>query len=241
MSRSQSRRTGTWCSRPEEYYRVIGMVSGPFRDLLAMAWESGIRPQEIRIVEARHLDFENGRIVFPVKESKGKSSPGSSTSLMRRSRSPGGWRGSTPAGRSSGTATGPPWTRYAINCAFIRLQIAFGRQVMKDKGISIPRLPRFNRPRVEPSELKRARAEHDERVRGRRKEITCLALEHGQKLHLGAFRKSFATEALKNGVDPVTASHLLGHSNTNMLAKVYARLAQDPKYLREAAKRRKGG
>jgi integrase len=226
---------------PEEYDRVISMLSGPFRDLLAMAWESGIRPQEIRIVEARHLDFENGRIVLPVKESKGKKLPRvvylTDEALEIASR----MAMQHPSGPIFRNSDGAPWTRYAINCAFIRLQIAFGRQVMKDKGILVPKLPRFKRSLVDPLDLKRARAEHDERVRGRRKELTRIALEHGQKLHLGAFRKSFATEALKNGVDPVTASHLLGHSNTNMLAKVYARLAQDPKYLRDAAKRAKGG
>ena len=42
---------------PEEYRSVIGLVKGGFRDLLAMAWESGIRPQEIRVVEAKHLIF----------------------------------------------------------------------------------------------------------------------------------------------------------------------------------------
>lgn len=226
---------------PEDYARVIGMVSGPFRDLLAMAWESGIRPQEIRAVEARHLDFENGRIVFPVKESKGKKLPrvvyltDEALDIARR------MANLNPSGPIFRNNDGAPWTRYAINCAFIRLQIAFGRQVMKETGVSVPKLKRFRRASVPAGELKQAKAAHDAKVRDRRKEITRLALEHGQKLHLGAFRKSFATEALKNGVDPVTASHLLGHSNTNMLAKVYARLAQDPKYLREAAKRAKGG
>jgi integrase len=34
---------------PEEYRTILGLVREPrFRDLLVMAWESGIRPQEIR-------------------------------------------------------------------------------------------------------------------------------------------------------------------------------------------------
>jgi integrase len=172
---------------PEEYAQVIGMVGGPFRDLLAMAWESGIRPQEIRVVEARHLDLENGRNVFPVKESKGKKLPrvvyltNEALEIARRmvAEHPGG-----PIFRNS---DGAPWTRYAINCAFIRLQVAFGRQVMKERGISVPGLPRFRRSRIDPAELKRAKAEHEQKVRGRRRVITRLALEHGKKLHLRAF------------------------------------------------------
>ena len=54
-----------------------------------------------------------------------------------------------PEGPIFRNADGLPWKRYAINCAFIRLQKKLGR-----------------------------------------------------KLHLGAFRKSWATEAMKNGVDP---------------------------------------
>jgi integrase len=59
----------------------------------------------------------------------------------------------------------------------------------------------------------------------------------GRKVHLGAFRKSWATEALKNGVDPVTAAHLLGHRDTSMISRVYAKVQQDPKHMRDAMKR----
>ncbi len=59
----------------EEYERVIAVTRSPFRELLVMAWETGARPRELVAIEARHLDFEHGRIVFPVKESKGKKLP----------------------------------------------------------------------------------------------------------------------------------------------------------------------
>jgi integrase len=225
---------------PEEYEVILGMVKDGFRELLRRAWESGIRPQEIRVVEAKHLDLEHGRIVFPVREAKGKKLPrvvylpDEALGLCRR------LADAYPTGPIFRNSDGRPWTRYAINCAFIRLQIAFGRQEMKREGVTVPKLPRFKKGKVPKAKLEQARAEQKEKLRERRKEITRLALERGKKLHLGAFRKSFATEALKNGVDPVTASHLLGHSNTNMLAKVYARLAQDPAYLREQAKRATG-
>jgi integrase len=173
---------------PEEYEKVLTLVRGGFRDLLVMAWESGIRPQEIRVVEAKHLDFTHGRIVFPVKEFKGKKLPrvvylpDEAFALARK------LAAAYETGPIFRNADGVPWTRYAINCAFIRLQKKLGR-----------------------------------------------------KLHLGAFRKSFATEALKNGVDVVTTSHLLGHTNPAMLAKVYARMQHDPEYLRGQAKKATGG
>jgi integrase len=227
---------------PEEYAAIMAVVKEPnFRALLEMAWESGMRPQELRLVEAKHVDAKHGRLVFPPKDAKGKKLPrvvyltdeALAIAVRHAEQNPKG-----PIFRNS---DGLPWHRWSINCAFIRVQIAFGRQIMKEKGIAVPKLPRFRKFRIEPAKRAAAKAEHDELVRGKRKEIKRLALEHGQKFHLGAFRKSFATEALKNGVDPITASHLLGHKDTAMLSRVYARLAQDPEYLRGAAKRVRGG
>jgi integrase len=49
--------------------------SAEIRDLLATAWETAARPQEVVAVEARHVDLANGRWVFPPEESKGKQFP----------------------------------------------------------------------------------------------------------------------------------------------------------------------
>ena len=46
-----------------------------FTDLLRVNYETGCRPQESLPVEARHLDLENQRWVFPCSESKVKSMP----------------------------------------------------------------------------------------------------------------------------------------------------------------------
>ncbi|WP_169979746.1 tyrosine-type recombinase/integrase [Tautonia rosea] len=62
----------------------------------------------------------------------------------------------------------------------------------------------------------------------------------GRKLHLGAWRKGFATEALKNGVDVHTTAHLLGHSDSAMLSRVYARVQADPEFMARAARRARG-
>lgn len=52
-----------------------------------------------------------------------------------------------------------------------------------------------------------------------------------------AVRHTYATEALKAGMDSLTLSQLMGHSNTNTLAKTYAHLARNPDYLRKQARR----
>lgn len=63
----------------------------------------------------------------------------------------------------------------------------------------------------------------------------------GRKLHLGAWRKGFCTEALKNGVDVLTVAHLMGHSNGVMVARVYGKVQQDPVHMANAARKATGG
>jgi integrase len=53
-------------------------------------------------------------------------------------------------------------------------------------------------------------------------------------------RHSFATEGLKNSVDPVSLSILMGHSDATMIAKTYQHLAKDPAFLRTQAKKARG-
>lgn len=46
-----------------------------------------------------------------------------------------------------------------------------------------------------------------------------------------SLRHGFATTALKNGVDPVTVSILMGHSDASQVARTYQHLAADPEFL----------
>lgn len=175
--------------KPAEYTKVMKTVEEPrFRDLLEISWEVGCRPQEIRVIEARHLDFETNRIVFPPREAKGKKyyriiylTDRAREILVRLCEE-----------HSSGpvllNSEGRPWTRHAINCAFCRLE----------------------------------------------KKI-------GKKYHLGAFRKGYATEALKAGLDTITVANLMGHVNGAMLSRFYAKVQQDPEFMADAAKRAKRG
>jgi site-specific recombinase XerD len=54
---------------------------------------------------------------------------------------------------------------------------------------------------------------------------------------LGAFRKGSATEALKAGVDVVGLAHLLGHRDTSMLARTYAKVQQGQEYMASLAQK----
>lgn len=56
----------------------------------------------------------------------------------------------------------------------------------------------------------------------------------GKRYALVDLRHSFVQRSLKNGVDPVTLSFLMGHADTSMLAKVYAHLDQDTEHLHGA-------
>jgi len=53
-------------------------------------------------------------------------------------------------------------------------------------------------------------------------------------------RHSFATEGLKNDVDPLSLSILMGHSDVAMIARTYQHLAKNPKYMLEQAKKARG-
>lgn len=58
-----------------------------------------------------------------------------------------------------------------------------------------------------------------------------LANRCGKSLHFGGIRKGYCTQALKNGVDVVTLAHLMGHADTSMIAKVYAKVHQDTSHM----------
>lgn len=223
----------------EEYAAILEVVREPnFRDLLVAAWETGARPRELITVEARHVQLDRGRWVFPKKQAKGKKLPravyltDAALEITRRRML------AHPSGPLFRNSDGEPWHRWSINCAFIRLRRALGKRLLTE---GIPKLPRFRKAGIEPERLAEARAEHEAAVRGRRKTLARMALEKGPVYCLGSFRHTFGDRALKNGVDPITVANLMGHRNLAMLANTYSHLNQDGDYLREAARRAKGG
>ncbi len=49
------------------------------------------------------------------------------------------------------------------------------------------------------------------------------------------YRHAFATDGLVRGIPIATVAELLGHASTALVEQVYGHLAQERKYLREAA------
>jgi integrase/recombinase XerC len=172
---------------PALYAEAMQAIKEPnFRLLLEFAWESGVRPQEIRIIEARHVDFEMKRVVLPPKEAKGRKRhrviylTDEAAALLAKLVK------ERPTGTLFRNSEDAPWTKDAINCAFCRLK---------------------------------------EKI--------------GKKLHLGAWRKGYATEAIKAGVDLSTLSSLMGHQDGRMLTTVYSKVYQDHEHMAEAARKAK--
>lgn len=63
--------------------------------------------------------------------------------------------------------------------------------------------------------------------------VRSLAPHHS----LYTLRHSWATNALRKGVDPLTVAILMGHKDPSMLARVYQHLAHSPEHMLGQAKR----
>lgn len=217
-----------------EYARVIEAVSSPhFRTLIELSWETGARVQELRKIEACH--FDGAKIVFPPKQAKGKKyhrviylTPRAREIIERLAVE-------RPEGAIVVNSDGNPWTKDSINCAFCRLQLALGRKSIAERGDAAKRPARFRKAGIEPENLPEAKKAHQSLVKGWQKDQQKLARELGPKYHLSAFRKGYATEALKAGVDVISLARLLGHRDPSMLSRVYAQVQSDPEYMAEQA------
>ena len=174
---------------PEQWaYLESSMPESPIKDLLILAWDTGMRPQELVLIEARHFRKNERMIVFPAAEAKGKkyvrtvyiASDRAIEILSRYSKE-------RPEGSILVSGRGNPWNRFSVKHAMIRIRNKFG-----------------------------------------------------VKIHLGAFRKGYCTQALQNGVDPVTLAKLMGHRDVTMIMKVYSQVHQDKEYMAESAMKAKG-
>ena len=165
-----------------------------FRDLVLLVQETGVRPQEVCMVEARYVDLGNGLWVFPADEHKTGSKMGkarvvfltpTATDVTQR------LMAAHPNDPICRNKFGQPWTRNAIRLRFVRLRNRLKGELPPD-----------------------------------------LCAYH--------FRHSYATDALRRGVDPITVAELMGHSDATMVSRVYQHLAKNVDYMRAAALRAVG-
>lgn len=105
------------CPTKADFEAMVNAVKGQcFKDVLTFAWETGCRPSELRKMEARH--YKNGRIEFPVKESKGKKRArviylnDCAKAIVERR---------IGEGFIFTNRSGNPWTAFSINCRMKRL------------------------------------------------------------------------------------------------------------------------
>ena len=65
--------------------------------------------------------------------------------------------------------------------------------------------------------------------------LTRISEKVGFRVIAYGARHGYATNALLNGVDPISVSHLMGHRSPAMVSKVYSHLAQNHDFLRQQA------
>ncbi len=157
------------------------------KDFLTAMWETGCRPQEVRMITAWNFEEENERWVFETVNSKGKKAQRvvylteKALEISKRLAE------KNPTGPIFRNSVGKPWTKNAIRCRFRKFE---------KLGI----------------------------------EGLCAT----------AIRHSFTNEALARGVDPVTLSVLLGHTDVTTLSRNYAHLTKNPDHMRKSIRKAKG-
>ena len=115
----------------EEFDEILSLCRDrSFRDLLIVTWETGCRPQESLIVEARHVDLVNQRWVFQQSEEKNQQfiravyMTDRALEIVRRLML------TYPEGSLFRNSEGRPWTACGVNCAMSRIRIRMGRRLL---------------------------------------------------------------------------------------------------------------
>lgn len=222
---------------PKEYATVLTFVKGAFRDLVVTIWETGCRPFEATRLEARHVDLDTGRWVFPEEEAKGRIRnrviymTDTVLKIVQRLVE------KYPAGPIFRNQDGTPWTGYSINNAFRRLQVDMGKQaagkIEIPKAAIAAKMEAMRKRREKKG--KQGLPESKLRSQATASLTDAIARRHAPKYCFYAFRHSFITNGLKNGVDPVTMANLVGHVDLRMIHGVYSHISQDQEFMRKAA------
>lgn len=121
---------------PEQWDEIMTYIPDQqFRDLMTFMWETGCRPIEARMLEARHLDLKNGIAVFPPSEAKGHKT-GRVIFLTEPALEICRWLCEQhAAGPIFLNTRGRPWTKDSVKCRFSRLKQKVDLPVLCAYGI----------------------------------------------------------------------------------------------------------
>lgn len=106
----------------EQFDAILKRSRPDFQRLLKVIRHTGCRPQEAVAIEARHVDLDNRRIVFPPSEAKGKKHPrviyldDTATRIILELCE------RHPEGPILRNAHGKPWRRNMVRQRFLRLR-----------------------------------------------------------------------------------------------------------------------
>lgn len=124
-------KTRTQIITEDEFNALLGHIKdAAFRDLMIVSYDCGCRPQEVKQLEARHLDLLKSRAVLPAEEAKGKKKPRAiyfpterTMEIIRRRME------QHPTGKLFRNYRGRPWTASAVKCRFANLEEKIGRRL----------------------------------------------------------------------------------------------------------------
>ena len=227
----------------EEFETLLTYVPcSRFRDLLITTYQTGCRPQESLRVIGKYVDSKNARWIFPQMKSKGKKSPRiiylNDASLEISNR----LLDEHPVDELFRNAAGRAWTTEAVNCVFDRIQIRMGKEALRaedkePREKEIAALVKTLTPTKTEKGFKRDKRPAELRCEAKRKLTNRMAKQAAPRYSLYSLRHSWATNALKRGVDPLTVALLMGHKDPSMLARVYQHLSHSPDHMRDQARK----
>jgi len=227
-------------SREEFSVLMSHVPNTALAELLTVTYEVGCRPQESLRLEARHVDLEKSRWIFPASESKGKHSPRVVYLTEKAAAITAKLVEAYPRGKLFRNSHGNPWTVDSIGSQFSRLQIRMGKQQLKklDVEFSDKEVSDFSQklcPNLTEKKKVRMKTKSELKQEALRKMSDLKACELASRYSLYALRHSWATNALHT-VDSLTVAVLMGHKDPSTLARTYQHLSHNPEHLLQQAR-----
>ena len=228
---------------PDEFEALLVHVpDGTLRDLMVTTYHTGCRPQEsLRLID-QYVELENARWVFPQSKSKGKRAPrivyldDEALAITKR------LLAESDGGELFRNSRGRPWTKDSVNSAVDRVRVRMGKVALLAAGKepterAIKKKVKTLKKTKRVKGVKRSKSAAELHSEAKRKLFKKMAFDAAPRYSLYALRHSWATNALKRGVDSLTVALLMGHRDPAMLARVYQHLSHSPDHMQEQAKR----